>query len=72
MHEKFLRLLEVRSRVPYSRASIYRLIAQGEFPAPFALGARAVAWREVDIDDWIRARIESGRALSATPKLNRK
>lgn len=72
MPEKFLRLLEVRSRVPYSRSSLYRLIALGEFPAPFALGARAVAWREADIDDWIRARIESGQALSATQKANRK
>ena len=57
MLEKFLRLSEVRNRVPYSRATIYRLISSGEFPRPYSLGARAVAWREAEISAWIEARI---------------
>ncbi len=61
-HPKLLRLVEVRDRVPYSRSMIYQLIAQGKFPKPINLGARAVAWLESDIDAWIDARIESGRA----------
>jgi prophage regulatory protein len=55
--EKFLRLPEVRNRVPYSRATIYRLISSGEFPRPYSLGARAVAWRESEISAWIEDRI---------------
>jgi predicted DNA-binding transcriptional regulator AlpA len=46
MPEKLLRLPEVRSRVPFSRATIYRLIASGEFPKPYSLGARAVEVRK--------------------------
>jgi prophage regulatory protein len=58
MNERFLRLPEVRLRVPYSRATIYRLIAERRFPRPINLGDRAVAWRESDINSWIQARID--------------
>jgi prophage regulatory protein len=56
MHEKterLLRLVEVRTRIPYSRSTIYQLIAQSKFPKPISLGGRAVAWLESDIDEWI-------------------
>jgi prophage regulatory protein len=61
-HSKLLRLEDVRGRVPYSRSTIYQLIAQGKFPKPISIGERAVAWLESDIDAWIDSRIESGRA----------
>ena len=61
-HQKLLRLGGVRERVPYSRSTIYSLIKLGKFPKPISLGERAVAWLEADIDEWIRARVESGRA----------
>jgi prophage regulatory protein len=60
---RFLRLAEVRNRVGYGRASIYRLIKAGEFPKSYALGARAVAWLESDIDAWIEARVKTGQAV---------
>lgn len=60
--KKLLRLADVRDRVPYSRSTIYQLISQGEFPKPVSLGARAVAWLESDIDEWIAARIGNNRA----------
>jgi len=59
---RFLRLSEVRNRVPYSRATIYRLITAGRFPRPYSLGARAVAWLESEIDAWIEARINKQNA----------
>jgi prophage regulatory protein len=59
---KFLRLSEVRNRVPYSRSTIYQLISQGKFPQPINLGARAVAWLESDIDQWMTNRIGKSRA----------
>lgn len=62
MSEKLLRLAEVQQRVPYSRSTIYQLIAQDKFPKAISLGARAVAWLESDIDEWITSRIERGRA----------
>jgi prophage regulatory protein len=56
-YPRFLRLPEVRQRVPYSRPTIYRLVKSGDFPKPYNLGARAVAWLESDITAWIEARV---------------
>lgn len=39
-----------------SRASIYRLMKAGEFPAAVRVSANRVAWREADIRLWIEAR----------------
>ncbi len=63
---RFLRLPEVRARVPYSRATIYRLITAGQIPRPYSMGARAVAWLESDVTAWIEARL-SAPAPSANP-----
>jgi prophage regulatory protein len=60
--ERFLRLSAVRERVPYSRATIYRLCSKGEFPRPYPLGAGAVAWLEREVDAWIQERITSALA----------
>lgn len=60
---RFLRLAEVRNRVGYGRATIYRLMAAGQFPRSYSLGARAVAWLESEIDAWIEARVKAGRAV---------
>jgi prophage regulatory protein len=65
MPEKFLRLSEVQRRVPYSRSTIYLKVSLGEFPKPVSLGARAVAWLESDVDEWITQRIEAGREGAA-------
>ena len=37
--------------VPVSKASLYRMIAEGKFPKPFRLGARSV-WTKEDIEQW--------------------
>jgi prophage regulatory protein len=55
--ERFLRMSEVRNRVPYSRATIYRLISEGKFPRMINLGEHAVAWRESEICEWMQSRI---------------
>ncbi len=61
MPNRLLRLSEVRSRVPFSRATIYAKIKLGEFPAPVKLSpgaeARAVAWLESDIEKFIADRV---------------
>lgn len=62
--ERFLRLTEVQNRVPFSRSTIYLKVSRGEFPQPHNLGARAVAWLESDIDEWIASRIDKGRTFA--------
>lgn len=36
-----------------SRATIYRLMHEGNFPRPIKLGRRAVGWRYEDIEKWL-------------------
>ncbi|MFC3686022.1 helix-turn-helix transcriptional regulator [Hydrogenophaga luteola] len=38
------------------RSTIYRLIAQQQFPCPVRLGARAVACRRSELDLWSQSR----------------
>jgi prophage regulatory protein len=69
---RFLRLSEVRNRVGYGRATIYRLMTAGQFPCSFSLGARAVAWLESDIDAWIESRVKTqGASVSISPAVRR-
>ena len=59
---KFLRLTEVRNRIPLSKASIYRLIASGTFPKPIkTFGGRASFWLESSIEAWIAAQVTGHR-----------
>ena len=39
-----------------SKATIYRLLARGEFPARVKLSPRCVGWRVAEIDAWLEAR----------------
>jgi len=50
------RLPSVLARVGRSRASLYRDIAAGLFPAPVKIGARAVGWDVRAVDRWISER----------------
>ena len=48
----FLRRKQVEELAAISRASIYRLIKAGKFPAPVSLGTGSVRWRLSDITAW--------------------
>jgi len=61
MSDKFLRMSEVRRRVPLSRSQIYLLISRNEFPKPISLGSRAVFFLESEIDAWITAPVAAFR-----------
>ncbi len=56
MNEKLLRRREVEELTGLSRASVYRLISEGEFPRPVRVSATAVRWKASDIDAWIKSR----------------
>jgi len=55
--ERLIRWPEVKQRIGYSRSQIHHLIKQGSFPAPVKLGARASAWVQSSIDEWISGRV---------------
>lgn len=57
MSDKILRRPEVQRRVGMGRSTLYAAIAEGRFPRPVNLGARAVGWLETEVDDWLAARV---------------
>jgi prophage regulatory protein len=56
-----LRLPAVKSRTGLSRSSIYLRVAEGRFPKPVSLGARAVGWVDSEVDAWLAGQIEKSR-----------
>jgi predicted DNA-binding transcriptional regulator AlpA len=54
---KLIRLPAVEDRTGLGKSSIYAAVRAGTMPAPVRLSARAVAWREEEIDQWIAARL---------------
>ncbi len=54
--QRLLSMAMVVERTTYSRPSIYRLIAQGRFPAPLKLGGTKIAFREDEILEWVNSR----------------
>ncbi len=57
-----IRLPEVQRRTGYSKAWIYKLISDGEFPKQVKIGPRSIAFIESEIDNWIAQRIAGSRA----------
>lgn len=55
---RIMRLKEVMSNTGLGRSSIYKYIAEGQFPKPVPLTDRAVGWVDGEVDEWIMARIE--------------
>lgn len=47
---------QVEQLVQFSRSTIYAAVKAGTFPAPVRIGARAVAWRVSEIEQWLEAR----------------
>ena len=58
MSFEFWRQPKVSQIVGLRRATIYRRIAEGTFPAPISLGARAVAWNSADVLRWMEERLK--------------
>ncbi|MFD1009078.1 helix-turn-helix transcriptional regulator [Oceanisphaera ostreae] len=57
----FIKLPAVKERTSLSTSEIYRRIEAGTFPTQVKLGAKAVAWLEHEINDWINQTITAGR-----------
>jgi predicted DNA-binding transcriptional regulator AlpA len=48
--------LLARYGVTYSRIHLMRLVARGQFPAPFHLSERRLAWRLSEVRAWLKSR----------------
>ena len=56
--EKFIRLPEVMSLVGLKRSAIYQKMQKNEFPKPYKITKRAVAWLLSDIQHWISEQLQ--------------
>jgi prophage regulatory protein len=56
-----LRLPTVKLRTGLSRSTIYLRVAQGSFPKPISLGARAIGWVESEIEGWLEGQLAKSR-----------
>lgn len=52
------RIVDVIAKTGLSRATIYRLVATGNFPKPCKLGARSSAWSSVEVDNWMVSKLD--------------
>ena len=55
-----LTVAQVVAKTTYSRASLYRLLAEKKFPAPLRLGANRIAFVAEEIDRWLATRPRAG------------
>ena len=56
----------VQARVGISKATLYRWISDGLFPAPLQIGPRAVRWSERELEEWLASRPRgSGQAAAS-------
>lgn len=64
MARSLLRLPAVKSRTGLNSTEIYEGQKEGWFPHSVAIGERAVAWVDSEIDEWVEARIANRDAHS--------
>ena len=56
---RIIKLPEVKHLTGLGRSSIYRMVAEGIFPASVSLGGgRSVGWVESEVVGWITERIQ--------------
>lgn len=54
---RLIRLKEVIHKTGLSKATLYRLMEEGEFPASVTIASRAVAWEESQVDEFLMKKI---------------
>lgn len=69
---KVIRHAEVCRKLGVSAASLFDMVAKGQFPKPFTIipGGRSVGWLEGDVDAWIVARSADLREGTDAPSGN--
>jgi prophage regulatory protein len=59
---RFYTIGEVEAITSLSRATIYRKMAAGTFPAGVPISEGRVGWERRAVDEWCEARLAAGRA----------
>lgn len=67
MPDKFLRIEQVVEKTGLPKSSVYREVADNNFPKPHRLTKAVVAWRESDVEKWMSQRPVIGADLGGPP-----
>ena len=59
MQARFIRLPDVKTITGLSRSTIYKKIADDEFPKQISVGSNQVVWVKHQIDEWCDLQIAS-------------
>jgi len=59
MNSEFIRLPEVLYLTGLGKTSIYKLVNNNAFPKPISFSAGRIAWKTVDIQNWIESKIKA-------------
>lgn len=59
--EKMLRLPQVKLKIGRAASTIWKDVKDRTLPPPIALGSRAVAWRESELQAWIEVKVLAAR-----------
>jgi prophage regulatory protein len=68
---RFLSLKDVVAKTGLSAPSVRRLIKAGDFPEPFDLSPKRIAFWEHQVDEWMLARAARGRKPKDMPRPHR-
>lgn len=60
--ERAIRLPEVKRITGLGTTTIYELMGQGKFPKNFSTSAKAKAWLESEVQDWLSRRAATRNA----------
>lgn len=55
--ERFLRAKDVVEKTTLSKATIYRKVKDGSFPAPTRLSHRVAVWASTAIEQWMESAV---------------
>ena len=54
----FLRINKVQSQTGLARSTIYKLMAEGDFPQPVKITSKSSGWVSTEVDDWKQSRMK--------------
>ena len=58
-----LRIKQVQYQTGLARSTIYKLMAEGDFPQPVKITSKSSAWVSSEVEDWKQARMDDRKLL---------
>jgi predicted DNA-binding transcriptional regulator AlpA len=53
---RYIRQRELLAQLPFSAATLWRMVRAGTFVRPIKLSPRVTAWNRAEVEAWLRAR----------------